>query len=170
VEIIEINLLTTVHNKRFLYKIFYEIGLYIVVNHQNLQIMKTLFFAVAISIIVIACETASSTSVEKFIPGTYVCNYYDSLSPITKTKGVDSVIIQKEVSSGSDAYEIKRFNTYQQTRDSILQPVESTNETWTGIYDKENKVIRTSPSAKILAFDMDSLLLKINGKVYKKRE
>jgi hypothetical protein len=132
--------------------------------------MKTLFLALAISIIAIACESASSTAVENFIPGIYVCPFKDSISPTSNVKGLDSLIIKNETEKGSDSYEIKRFLAYQRMADSIVLPVEHKEETWTGIYDKENKVIKTSPSGKILSFDMKKNVLKIDGKEYIKRE
>lgn len=132
--------------------------------------MKTVFFALAVSIIAVACESANSTAVEKFIPGTYVCNFYDSLTTTSNIRGVDSLIIKKETAAGSDSYEIKRLVSYKRMMDSIPEPEEQKSETWTGIYDKENKVIKTAPSGKILAFDMENRVLKIDGKVYKKTE
>jgi hypothetical protein len=130
--------------------------------------MKALFIAVTIS--AAACQTTSSTAVENAIPGSYVCNFYDSITATSNVKGVDSLVIKKEVASGSDSYEIKRFVSAVRTMDNIQEPVSQKIETWTGIYDRESKVLKTSPSGKILAFDMDNHVLKIDDKEYKKRE
>jgi hypothetical protein len=130
--------------------------------------MKTLLFALVVSIIAIACESANSTAVESFIPGSYVCNFSDSITATASVTGIDSLVIKKQSDAGSDSYEIQRILRVEKMMDSIPQPEKTTREAWTGIYDKKNKVLKAG--GKILAFDMKNHLLKIDDKVYIKRE
>src|SRR5690349_5474551 len=105
--------------------------------------MKAIYLAIVTVFVVSACNNADSSAVADFIPGTYVANFHDSLSPTSNVTGIDTLVISKQAQQGSDTYQITRKTRFQRTLDNVSKGEESKTDTWIGFYDIEHKVIRT---------------------------
>jgi hypothetical protein len=142
--------------------------------------MKNITLTLAIAVLVYACSDGSTqeqqaeelnqNAVINFIPGTYVCKFYDSIYETTNVRGVDTLRIKRQTESGSETFQIDRAKRFTRTEDGKTLPESSTSETWTASYQPSDKTLYIKNTGGTIAFDVKNQLLKIGSKQYQKVE
>jgi len=117
----------------------------------------TQFLAVALSILIIACEGVQkkTADIKSFIPGTYVRSFNGEYS-----SGHDTLFITQP-DKDNNFYTIRHSGSFQRVIEKHVRPIEYKSELWTAIFNEESNMLLEQKKGKQVHFfpEKNSLLL-----------
>jgi hypothetical protein len=117
------------------------------------------FFIIAPLIWLAACNKKAD-QIKSFVPGTYT-----NFAKGTYAQANDTLVITLVK---DNTFLITRNTTYQAIREGRLLPKHRQVKLLNAIYDSQNQVLDETTNGRVMRFDLDKRLLKVNQAVYQK--